>query len=376
MQTFTQHSFFPRGTCCDEMKTSLANVFCSRRTFLSAASLGLGTLAASAIGCALPAFGEPRVAVRSAKPRRVDVHYHIGPSGWISTVASRNLLYPAWRTWSPAKAIEDMDRDGVDLAITSITLPGVWYGDPDKARRLARECNDFAAKLRSDYPARFGMFGVLPLPDIDGSLAEIGYVLDTLRADGIGLFTSYGDKWLGDPVFEPVFAELNRRKVLIYTHPTVADCCRNLTPGVHPMVVEYGTDTSRAIAEIIFGGTAKRYPDMRIIFSHAGGTLPFLVERLVVQARAPELTSNLPTGGPLAALRNFYYDTAQAAMAPPMAALRQVAPLSHILFGTDYPYRTAAEQITELRQTGIFTAKELQQVERDNVLSLLPHHVG
>ena len=142
------------------------------------------------------------------------------------------------------------------------------------------------------------------------------------------------------------------------------------------MVIEYGTDTSRAIAEIIFGGTAKRYPDMRIIFSHAGGTVPFLVERLVVQARAPELVSNLPAGGPLAALRNFYYDTAQASMAPPIAALRQIAPLSHILFGTDYPYRTAAEQITELRQTRLFTAKELQAVERDNVLSLLPHRVG
>ena len=163
---------------------------------------------------------------------------------------------------------------------------------------------------------------------------------------------------------------------VIYTHPTVANCCRNLTPGVHPMVIEYGTDTSRAIAEIIFGGTAKRYPDMRIIFSHAGGTVPFLVERLVVQARAPELASNLPTGGPLAALRNFYYDTAQASMAPPIAALRQVAPLSHILFGTDYPYRTAAEQITELRQTRLFTTKELQAVERDNIVSLLPHPVG
>jgi len=369
MQTFAQHSFFQRCACCNEIKLD-----CSRRSFLSVASLGLGALAASVLGGA--AATESKAAARSTKLRRIDVHYHIGPSGWISTVTSRNLLYPTWKTWSPAKAIEDMDRDGIDLAIASITIPGVWYGDREEARRLARECNDFAAKLRSDYPGRFGMFGVLPLPDIEGSLAEIGYVLDTLKADGVGLFTSYGDKWLGDPAFEPVFAELNRRKALIYSHPTVANCCRNLTPGVHPMVIEYGTDTSRAIAEIIFGGTAKRYPDMRIIFSHAGGTLPFLVERLVVQARAPELASNLPAGGPLAALRNFYYDTAQASMAPPIAALRQVAPLSHILFGTDYPYRTAAEQITELRQTHLFTAKEIQAVERDNVLSLLPHRVG
>jgi 6-methylsalicylate decarboxylase len=304
------------------------------------------------------------------------VHYHIAPSGWSAALASRNVLQPAWNGWSPAKAIDDMDRDGVDLSIASITIPGVWFGDNESARRLARECNVFAAKLRSDYPGRFGIFGVLPLPDIDGALAEISYVLDTLKADGIGLLTSYGDKWLGDPAFDPVFAELGRRKALIYTHPTVADCCRNLIPSLPPVVVEYGTDTSRAIAQIVFGGTAKRYPEMRIIFSHAGGTLPFLVERLVVLGRAPEVSRRLPTGGPLAALRNFYYDTAQASMAPPIAALRQVAPLSHILFGTDYPFRTAAEHVTELQESRLFTDEELRAVECDNALALLPRHPG
>ena len=339
--------------------------------------MALGALAASEIGGVSPVFAQPKSpSVIKAKPHIVDVHYHIAPSGWSAALASHNVLQPAWSGWSVAKAVEDMDRDDVGLSIASITIPGVWFGDAENARRLARECNDFAAKMRSDYPGRFGIFGVLPLPDIDGSLAEIAYVMDTLKADGIGLLTSYGDKWLGDPAFEPVFAELNRRKALIYTHPTVANCCRNLVPGLPPAVVEYGTDTSRTISEIVFGGTAKRYPDMRIIFSHAGGTLPFLVERLVVQARAPEASARLPSAGPLAALRNFYYDTAQASMAPPMAALRRIAPISHILFGTDYPFRTAAEHVTELRQSRIFTAKELQAVERDNALALLPHHIG
>jgi predicted TIM-barrel fold metal-dependent hydrolase len=378
-QIFGERSFFRRCDCCNETNPGLLSSSFSRRGFLSGgiASLGLGVIAASEIGRVSAVFAQPKApAVITAKPRRIDVHYHIAPSGWTAALTSRNVLQPAWSGWSVAKAVEDMDRDGVGLSITSITIPGVWFGDAESARRLARECNDFAAKLRSDYPGRFGIFGVLPLPDIDGSLAEIAYVMDTLKADGIGLLTSYGDKWLGDPAFEPVFVELNRRKALIYTHPTVANCCRNLVPGLAPAVVEYGTDTSRAIAGIVFGGTAKRYPDMRIIFSHAGGTLPFLVERLVVQARAPEASARLPSGGPLAALRNFYYDTAQASMAPPMAALRRVAPLSHILFGTDYPFRTAAEHVTELRQSHNFTAKELQAVERDNALALLPHHIG
>jgi 6-methylsalicylate decarboxylase len=348
----------------------------SKRDFLSGSIAALGLSALSTLSVFAETKPPSAEAARSGKPQRIDVHYHIAPPAWSAALASRNVLQPAWKGWSPAKAVEDMDRDGVDLSIASITIPGVWFGDNESARRLARECNDFAAKLRSDYPARFGIFGALPLPDIDGSLAEIAYVLDTLKADGIGLLTSYGDKWLGDPAFDPVFAELNRRNALIYTHPTVADCCRNLISSLPPAVVEYGTDTSRAITQIVFGGTAKLYPDMRIIFSHAGGTLPFLVERLVVLARVPAASTRLPLGGPLAALRNFYYDTAQASMAPPIAALRQVTPLSHIIFGTDYPYRTAAEHVAELQESRLFTDEELRAVERDNALALLPGHPG
>jgi 6-methylsalicylate decarboxylase len=348
----------------------------SKRDFLSGSIAALGLSALSTLSVFAETKPPSAEAAGSRKPRRIDVHYHIAPPGWSAALASRNVLQPAWKGWSPAKAVEDMDRDGVDLSIASITIPGVWFGDNESARRLARECNDFAAKLQSDYPARFGIFGVLPLPDIDGSLAEIAYVLDTLKADGIGLLTSYGDKWLGDPAFDPVFAELDRRKALIYTHPTVANCCRNLISSLPPAVVEYGTDTSRAITQIVFGGTAKLYPDMRIIFSHAGGTLPFLVERLVVLARVPQASTRLPLGGPLAALRNFYYDTAQASMAPPIAALRQVAPLSHILLGTDYPFRTAAEHVTELQESRLFTDEELRAVERDNALALLPGRPG
>jgi 6-methylsalicylate decarboxylase len=343
----------------------------TRRNFLSrgAASLGLSTLAA--------ATGTPLALAQTEKPRLIDVHYHIAPTDWSAALAKHGLLRPLWKNWSIAKALEDMDRDGVDRSITSITTPGVNLGDKaDAVRRLARACNEFAAKMRSDHPRRFGMFAVLPLPDIDGSLAEISYAMDTLKADGVGLLTSYGDKWLGDPAFDPVFAELNRRKVLIYTHPTAANCCRNLIPDIPEAVIEYGTDTSRAITEILFGGTAKRYPGMRIIFSHAGGTLPFLVERLAVLGRLREAAPKLPEGGAVSALRNFYYDTAQASMAAPMIALRQVAPVSHILFGTDYPYRTAAEHVTELQQSHVFSPEELQAIESNNALALLAPSPG
>ena len=197
----------------------------------------------------------------------------------------RALLQPPTIAWTIEKSLEDMDKAGVATSITSITTPGVWIGDNAQGRRVARECNDYAARLVVDYPGRFGMFAALPLPDIEASLKEIEYGLDVLKADGICLFTSYRDKWLGDPAFEPVMAELNRRKAVVYTHPEAPVCCRGLIPGINEAVIEYGTDTSRAIARLLFTGTASRYPDITWIFSHGGGVLPMLYERFVRAGR-------------------------------------------------------------------------------------------
>ena len=164
----------------------------------------------------------------------------------------------------------------------SITAPGVWFGDAQEARTLAREMNEYAAaRLVSDYKGRFGLFAVLPLPDIEGSLKEIEYAFDTLKADGVGLLTSYGTAWLGDPSFAPVLAELNRRKAVVYTHPTDAACCQNLIPRVANQMLEYPMDTARTIASLIVSETATRCPDVRFIFSHAGGTLIGVAGRLL-----------------------------------------------------------------------------------------------
>jgi predicted TIM-barrel fold metal-dependent hydrolase len=333
----------------------------SRRSLL----MGLGAMGMSAV------LGQrARAQEKARRAQCIDVHYHIAPPAWSDLLTQRHIMQPAWTGWSPQKAVEDMDRDGVELSVVSITTPGVWYGNAEQARTLARQCNDFAAKMRQDHKGRFGIFAAIPLPDTDGSLREIAYALDELKADGVGLLTSYGDKWLGDPAFDMVFAELDRRKALVYTHPTVADCCRNLSIGLAPPIIEYGTDTTRAIGNIVFNGAAQRFPNVRYIFSHAGGTMPFLYERFAMQARNPETQKKLPLGiDPL--LRRFYYDTAQAAMAPPMAALKRVVPVSQILFGTDYPYRTAAEHVEELRASKVFNAKELAAIEHDNAAKLL-----
>jgi predicted TIM-barrel fold metal-dependent hydrolase len=340
----------------------------SRRQVLA----GLSALAAAAgpAGGAA-AQGAPRAARPAARPQRIDVHHHLAAPGWVSRFVAAKQIQPVISDWTPAQSLEDMDRGGVATAYLSVTTPGVWLADVAAGRQLARECNDYAARLVADHPGRFGMFPALPLPDTEGSLREIEYALDTLKADGIGLMTSYGDKWLGDPAFEPVMQELNRRKAVVYTHPTLANCCRNLIPGLPPPVIEFGTDTTRAIAQLVFGGTAARYPDISFIFSHAGGTMPFLIERFLFQAKEPQAAKQLPNGV-LHELRKFYYDIAQTFQPAPMLGLKQLVPLSQILFGTDYPFRTTEEHVKGLRDSGVFSAKELQAIERDNALRLLP----
>jgi predicted TIM-barrel fold metal-dependent hydrolase len=304
----------------------------------------------------------------TSKAHRIDVHHHIAPPKFVEEMKA--LLQPPTLAWSIERSMEDMDKAGVATAITSITTPGVWIGDHAQGRRVARECNDYAAKLVSGFPGRFGMFTALPLPDVEGSLREIEYGLDVLKADGICLFTSYRDKWLGDPAFDPVMEELNRRKALVFTHPEAPLCCRGLIPGINEAVIEYGTDTTRAIARILFTGTAVRYPHIRWIFSHGGGTTPFLSERLVRAGKLKHNTPHVPNGV-MAELQRFYYDVAQIAHPMALAALTRMVPISHLLWGTDFPFRFGWEYVKGLAEFG-FSESELRRIDRENALTLLP----
>lgn len=338
----------------------------SRRTFLA----GLAALGATALvpgresAAQAPAAG-------GAAPHRIDVHHHLSPPPYVTELTARKMGARPTLDWTPAKSIDDMDKAGVATSVTSITTPGVRMGDDATARRLARERNEYTAKLVSDHHGRFGMFAVVPMPDVDGTLQEIAYALDVLKADGIGFITSFGDKWLGDPAFAPVMDELHRRKAVVYTHPTAANCCRNLIPDVTDAVIEYGTDTTRTIASLLFSGTAARCPDIRFIFSHAGGTLPFLTERFT---RLPLVNKSLEAkvpNGALYELKRFYYDVAQAAHPMALASLLKLVPVSQVLFGTDYPFRTSADHVKGLAEYG-FSASDLRAIDRDNALRLMP----
>ena len=192
------------------------------------------------------------------------------------------------------------------------------------------------------------------MPHVDVTLGEIEYAYDTLKVDGVAFYTNYGDKWLGDQTFNPVFEELNRRKAVVFTHPITADCCKNLITGIGDGAIEWQTDTTRAIAQLMFGGSQERYPNVRIIFSHGGGTMPFLVDRFTAMAKSPKYAAKFPQGFAGTAAK-FYYDTAQVSNPPAMSALTKAVPTSQILFGTDYPARTLAEHVRGLKECGVVT---------------------
>ena len=338
-----------------------------RRTFLTAA---LGMVTAP---CATRAADAVAQGAGSPPNRRwIDIHHHFAPPAWIADVRGKPLLQPANTRWTAEQSIDDMDKGGVAAAVVSITNPGLWFGDPAQARRLARACNEYGAKLVQDHPARFGLFAALPLPDVDAALKEIEYAFDTLKADAVGLYTSYGGMWLGHPSFRPVMEELNRRKAVVTVHPTAADCCRNLSyaPGIGPGTIEYGTDTTRAILGVAFSGDATKFPDIRFIWSHGGGSAPFLAGR--INAASGNARDALPDGF-IAAARRFFYDTAGAANRGALVSLRELVSASQIVFGTDFPPGgTSAAVAKSLAESQLFNDAELQAIGRDTAVRLVP----
>ena len=336
----------------------------------SAARRGfIGRLGGIALAATLPARASAAV---DGAPRdgRIDIHHHLLPPKYVEAVAAMRTGDRA-PPWTARMSVDEMDRNGIATAVVSLTQPGVWFGEPGQARQLAREGNEFAAGMQRDHPGRFGSFAALPLPDVEGSLREIEHALDVLKADGIGLMTSYGDKWLGERAFWPVYEELNRRKAVIYTHPLGADCCKNLSYGVPASSIEYATDTTRTVASILFSGAAARFPDIRWIFSHGGGTTPFLLSRFErAEATMKDRAERLPNGL-LHELRKFFYDTAQANHAGALQAVTALVPASQILFGTDFPFRPAAEGVGGLAAYP-FKPEERRAIEHGNAARLLP----
>lgn len=341
----------------------------SRRMFLRSA----GALAASAALPASAAFAQAPAAP-AVKPQRVDVHHHYYPPFLMDAWKKANFRNPPPVThWSLKGSLDQMDQGGVATAMLSIPTGLNLNGlSQEENRHMSRMCNDWAAQQGKDHPGRFGLFGFLPMPDIDGSLKEIEYALDTLKADGIGLLTSYGNKWLGDPSFKPVLEELNRRKAVVFVHPLGPACCNSLMSYVPPSFTEYPQDTNRTVMSLLFSGSFARTRDVKWIFCHGGAAVPLLAGRVAALSKFQihNLKELAPDGIDFE-LKRLHYETANAAYAVNMATLLKFVPVSQVLFGTDYPYVKVTANAADIVKAGL-TPAELTAINRGNALGLFP----
>ncbi|MEP6883215.1 MAG: amidohydrolase family protein [Gammaproteobacteria bacterium] len=347
-----------------------------RQLLLSCMALAAGNLLGSS---RIPA----KEAISRTSAGTIDVHRHFFPP--VFREASDKFLKAAFgeipadiRNWNPAVDLESMDRNGISMAVinTSARPPEPGAVAAATYRSQAREANDYAAKMVQDHPRRFAQFGFLPMPDVDASLREIEYVLDELKAPGIGMMTSYGNRWQGNPEFAPVLEELNRRAAVVFCHPLPAACCRALMPDVaarEPVLLEFPFDTGRAVASLLLSGSFARYRAIRWIFCHCGDVVPVLSGRMrniIAEMPAEDVAKFAPRGMDYELQRQFY-DTADAAYAPSMAAIQSYIPATQIMFGTDYPYVSTEKNLQELGERHL-TKSQMQAIQRGNALRLMP----
>ena len=271
---------------------------------------------------------------------RIDVHQHVVPPFYAQALASHGGDPSGSVTpdWSPQSALDFMDSQQIATGILSVSTPSVVGWAPSERREMARRINQYTADLVADRPGRFGSFATLPLPDVDGAIEELGHALDTLHADGVVLMASYAGKYLGDPVFEPLWAELDRRRAVVFEHPGDTPGQPPLPPaaGVAPPMTDFPFQTTRTGVQLVLNGILDRYPGVRIILSHAGGFLPYAALRFAELARVSQPGAPSPDAI-LASMRRFYFDTALSS-GPALPTLKAFADPGHILFGTDSPY--------------------------------------
>ena len=265
-------------------------------------------------------------------PDRIDTHQHILSPDYRNYLDERwnnpgNIPLPAW---TASQAVDNMAQSGVKTGVLSVSMPGVNLGDVVEARSWARRVNEFTADLVRENPSSFGMFACLTLPDVDGSLTEAEYALDVLGADGVVLLANHEGRYLGDKSFAPLFEELGRRGAVVFVHPN--DLPTPPIPGVPPFAADYLLDTTRTALQLATSGTLDKHPDLKIILSHAGGFLPYIIDRV-----APVVGCGDPAAGK-SLLRRFWFDVAVSCGPSALPSLLAFADPTHITYGTDLPF--------------------------------------
>jgi 6-methylsalicylate decarboxylase len=306
----------------------------------------------------------------------IDIHHHMLPDFfWAATNEGDHPvggIKPP--PWSKEAALSFLDDSGIDVAVSSISTPGVHTGDSGAARTLARRCNEMSAELVRDHPDRFGGFACLPLPDVDNSLEELSYALDILKLDGVVLFSNALGTYLGDSRLAPLFAELQHRKTVVFVHPSASPDPAAHSLGLPDSLIDFTADTTRAIAHMHYSNTFARTPDVKYIFSHAGGTVPYLAGRFAIVDEMNVIPGAENRASAADTFRNLYWDTALSWADPVLAMLRSVVGLDHVLFGTDYPYLRrdlAVESRRRIAETPELTSSEKASVLGETATKLI-----
>ena len=307
----------------------------------------------------------------------IDVHFHLIPQFFREAVyaAGTGPAIGRYPDWTPELALALMDKHGIALSMLSLGQPGVGFLPSDKATAMARRCNDYSAELIAQQPKRFGCFGLLPMHDIDTALIEARYCLETLGFEGISLFASYGDKFLGDAAFDPLLAYLDERLAVVHIHPSLHPSSRALDLPWPGFMIEYPFDTTRGAVNLVFSGALERFPNIRFILSHAGGTLPYLAWRLSVAPMIDKRLTQRTREQIFAGFKSFWYDNALASGRAPMGALAQIAAPDRIVFGSDWPFcndRRGDRRGRGFFRAGFSAAADRRAIARNNALKLFP----
>ena len=312
--------------------------------------------------------------------RRIDVHFHHIPSFYADAVyaAGRGPAIGRYPDWTPELALDLMDRSDIQVALTSLAQPGVGFGTQSSAQILARRCNDYAAELIARRPDRFGAFATVPMQSIDGAIAEVAYCLDDLRFDGVSLFASYGERFLGDAWFDPVLEMLNDRSAVAFVHPGLHPSSATLALPWPGFMMEYLFDTTRAVVNLIFTRAIERYPRIRFILPHAGGVVPYFAWRLSISPMIDKRLPQLAREQVLADLAHFWYDNALAPGEQTFGALEHVARPERVVFGSDFPFANSRVVAAALatHTSGVHTPQRLAAIDRSNALELFPRFKG
>lgn len=350
----------------------------------------------------------------------VDYHHHIVPKVYKDGLNKIGVTmsggYPI-KAWVPEDSLALMEQFNIETAVTSISEPATIPFKRKQAAKIARQVNEYQAQLKRAYPNRFKAFALVPMPHVKETIKEIKYALDVLKLDGIGLLSNYGEDFLGNDVFDPVMQVINERKALVFVHPSSSSKEFKKPQYVFADFIEGFTfNTTRAATNLILSGTVERYPDIKYILAHAGGTLPYLSWRINETLKTEKYLMKDPkkrlfpfikgnkgdvvktlVKHPLYYLHmfrtykkaldgwntlnhsadyyinRFYYDTALSTGDAVFSSLKEVTDVSHVVFGSDAHY--APDFWIDTMIKDIIRTKCLTEEEKKEIFSSKQSHL-